>query len=375
MTVQMKAIALAIATTVFGAAHAEDSGAASMFKFNGFGTIGAARSNGNGADFVSSYWFQPNGAGKTREWSGSVDSRLGAQLNANFSKEVSAVVQVVTEQQWDNSWRPALEWANVKYAFTPDLSVRVGRILLPTYMWSESRKVGYTNPWVRPPVELYNLLGVTKSDGVDVTYRSHLGEVTNTVSALFGRTNVTIRGGAKAELRNVQGVSDQIEYGALTARVSYQRMRMSMPSLVALNSLGCVGCESDVPLSVVNVGAGYDTGDWFVAGEWAGSRLDQGAFHIGGTKRAAYVNGGYRIDKFTPYLGYSQIEQKTSTILGDTEQKTVFAGLRWEFLKNVDFKLQYDRVRPGAGSTGFFLNGTPSANNTSVLSVAVDFVF
>ncbi|SFV17469.1 hypothetical protein [Pseudoduganella namucuonensis] len=374
MIIKVKAAAAAAtAMLVAGAASAQDDAAAATYKFSGFGTIGVAHSNSKEADFVSSFYFQPNGVGKTRAWSASVDSRLGAQLTANFGKHWSAVVQVVSEQQWDNTWRPGVEWANVKYAFTPDFSVRVGRILLPTYMQSESRKVGYTNPWVRPPVELYNLFGVTKSDGVDATYRLRIGAVTNTASALFGKTKVTISGGADADLRKIYGLSNQVEYGALTARVSYQNMRMSMPALAGLNNFGCVRCEADVPLSIANAGATYDPGEWFVTGEWARSRLDQGSFHIGGVKSTAYVTAGYRLDKFTPYLTYAQIEQPVTAVPGDSVQKTVSAGLRWDFLKNADLKLQYDRVRPGSGSMGFFVNGVPS--DTSVVSAAVDFVF
>jgi hypothetical protein len=56
-------------------------------------------------------------------------------------------------------------------------------------------------------------------------------------------------------------------------------------------------------------------------------------------------------------------------------QKTVAAGVRWHFHKNVDVKAQWDRVKLPAGGIGNF-RGTPGAAQTvNVYSVAVDFVF
>lgn len=374
MSIKMKMIAAAVIAVCADSTPAEDG--QSIFKISGFGTLGAAHSSEKNGDFVSSFAFQPNGAGRTRDWSVSLDSRIGMQLTATPTKDLSVVLQMVSEQHGDNSWRPAVEWANVKYAFTPDFSVRVGRVLLPTYMFSESRKVGYTNPWVRPPVDAYNLLGVTNSDGFDTTYRFHLGAATHTASAFYGTTKVSLSSGAKADLKDMYGFSNTVEYGALSARAGYQHMKMSMPRLAALNSFGCSACDKDVPLKVVNIGATYDPGDWFIIGEMARSWLTKGSFQIDGVKTGAYISGGYRINNFTPYVTYSHVKQTVAGVLAPTEQKTVSAGLRWDFMQNADLKLQYDRIRPQAGSNGFFINTNGTVGrNSNLVSAVVDFVF
>ena len=72
-------------------------------------------------------------------------------------------------------------------------------MVLPTFLVSDSRKVGYGNPWVRPPVEVYSLNPITTLDGVDASYRLHLGEVTNTLQADYGR-NLSIQFPAAAHL-------------------------------------------------------------------------------------------------------------------------------------------------------------------------------
>ncbi len=58
--------------------------------------------------------------------------------------------------------------------------------MLPTLIDSESRRVGYANPWVRPPPEIYTLLPITHNDGVDISYRVNAQDLTNTVQGVFG---------------------------------------------------------------------------------------------------------------------------------------------------------------------------------------------
>ena len=93
----------------------------SMFLFSGFGTLGVVHSSEDLADFTASI-FKPNGAGYTRSWSPSVDSLIGGQVIANFSPKLSAMVQAISEQNYDNTYTPRIEWANLKYQLTPEAS-------------------------------------------------------------------------------------------------------------------------------------------------------------------------------------------------------------------------------------------------------------
>ena len=87
-----------------------------------------------------------------------------------------------------------MEWVNIKYQFTPDLSVRLGRIVLPTFLYSDTRKVAYTYPWVRLAQEVYRQSPMTASDGVDVQYRMHTDDFTHTVQANYGSARQALPG-------------------------------------------------------------------------------------------------------------------------------------------------------------------------------------
>lgn len=362
-------------------AYADDK--SSMFSFSGFGTLNATHASEDKADYNTSQ-FQPKGAGFS-DGTTFNNSRLGGQLTATINDNWSAVVQVVTEQRWDNSWKPTLEWANVKYSVTPDLSVRVGRIALPGYMMSDSRKVGYSMTAVRPPVDVYRMLSVTSNDGVDVTFRKKFGPVTNTVNAWVGGSEFTFPNGTAEGLEgranNVQGITDTVEIGDLSLRATHIRAKLTFPSVAALKNIPvpmfqAIGRSGDhAPIKFYQLGAMYDTGSWYATGEVA-----KVAFDFTGGQDAWYVQGGYRVGDFTPYATYATVSQRetpASPTLRPIDQRTASLGVRYDIMSNVALKLQYDNVRATKTGPGTLSNVqagyTPGTNN--VISASVDFVF
>jgi predicted porin len=377
------------------------------FSISGFGTVGVAHSDEKNADFTSSI-FKPNGAGYTRHWSFDVDSRLGVQMDANLTHQLSAVLQVISEQRYDNSYTPTVEWANLKYQFTPDFSARVGRIALSGFTVSDYRKVSYAIPWVRPPGDLYGLSQLTSSDGIDVNYRMRFGELTNTLQSYYGRKDIrtTFNRGSISEARKLFGVTDTLDYGAASVRFGYYQGRISMdaisPLFDAFRRFGPRGVEiaerydlQDKLYQVAAIGASYDPGNWFAMAEYAVQKSDSWL----GDRTGWYVSGGYRVNQFTPYLIYSQVRPDSPTSdpgvpapaamrLNTTlnallraltnEQKTIAIGGRWDFAKNTALKFQYDHINIAPGSQGALLNPQPGyvpGGKVNVVSVALDFVF
>src|SRR6202167_5315169 len=173
-------------------AGAEDL--ASMFSFNGFGTLGVVHSSEHDADFTSTI-FKPNGAGYSHDWSPDVDTLIGAQVIARFTPRLSAMLQVISQQNYNNTYTPHVEWANIKYELTPDASIRVGRTCLAALLLSDTHNIGYAIPWVRPPLELYSLVPIDTSDGIDASYRWHIGNVVQTFVGTYGATTTKLTTG------------------------------------------------------------------------------------------------------------------------------------------------------------------------------------
>lgn len=171
-----------------GAARAD-----TQWTFGGFGTLSAVHSTETQADYTASQ-IARGSAGYSRDWAFDVDSRLGAQLGAQFDKHWSAVAQVIEERAADAAYRPRVEWAYVKYQVTPELSVRAGRIALPLFLAADYRKASYALPWVRTPVELYILMPISNSDGVDASLRWNGWGTKQETQAIVGRSAMRLGG-------------------------------------------------------------------------------------------------------------------------------------------------------------------------------------
>jgi hypothetical protein len=331
---------------------------------SGFGTLGEVHSDYRQADFTGNF-LQPSGAGFSRRWSATPDSDVGAQVDVKIVDGLTGVVQVISHDNADGNYKPSLEWANIKYAFTSDLAVRVGRTLLPSYERSDSENVGYTLPWVRLPNEIRYSNSATHSDGIDVLYRVTMGAVIQDLQLQWGRTSEEFPG-AVFDGKNLVVLSDTVRYADTSVHLAYQAMKYTYAGMApAQFRLGSAGIT-------------YDPGTWFVTGDSNYAHYD-----FFGNFFAWYLSGGLRIGQFTPYAIYST-EHAPSTVtpsglasLGN--ERTVSAGVRWDFAKNLDFKLQLQQVTlESLDAPASFTNLQPGArvgDKANVISLALDFVF
>lgn len=413
------AIALALASA---AAKSEDF--SDRISVRGFGTVGVAHATVEGADVVGNA-FMTDGAGHTREWDARTDSRFATQANIAFTDKLSFTVQALSQYRYDHSFMPQIEWANLKYSFTPNFYARIGRIALPTYMVSDSRLVGYANTWVRPPEEVYRLSSITNNDGVDLSYVFSAGSLRNSMQAFYGTYESKMADG-KTKAESIWGANYLIESGAAAFRASYIRMNLTLESK-QLNQLiggfaqfagfaGGFGLSSqaaqanalvakyaveDMGLSFLSVGAMYDTGPWFASAEL----IDFGGDSVISDARSGYVMGGARFGKFTPYAIVAKVKgeveaesgisttglgplasgaatlnaginQMLSQIQGSQESAAI--GLRWDAWNNIALKAQYNYVELGENSAGKLGNIQPGferGGNYSLYSLTVDYIF
>jgi hypothetical protein len=409
-------------------AMAEES-AASRFSFNGFGTLGLTHSDVRNADFVG-LPSQLDGTGYTRAWAAGIDSKLGVQGDVLITDQLSAVMQLVSQHNYDGTWRPQVEWANLGYQVTPDLSIRAGRTVTAPFMLSDTRMVAYTYAWVRPPQDVYAGYPITNMDGGDVHYRLRTGNVAHSLSAAYGQTTAKFPYDGKLEARDILHVADEMEWGPFTLRLSYatQRARILIPKFepifpgftqfgagatafgfadagVQATALGAKYLEQYETLqrfSFASAGVSYDSGNWLLMSEWSTTK----SHGILADSTAWYVSGSYRFDRLTPYLTIANLESTQRIEPGIStaglpsqlavaasalntglnsfllalapSQSSASVGARWDLWKNTDLKLQYDRIRLRQNSQGRLVNVQPGfqpADDVNVFSVAMDFVF
>lgn len=422
------AVAASLAVWIAAPLRAEGDSPLKL-QLSGFGTAGAITSSERHADLLVSAG-QPSGVGLTRRVDFGLDSRLGAQADVTFNERLSAVVQVVAQRNFDNSSEPQVEWANLKYAISSNWDARLGRFASPVLMTSDYRLVGYANLFLRPPPDVYQFIPVTHIDGVDTTFRSQFGGVSNAVHASFGRSHQSLGGPGQVREDTVLVLVDSVEYRSWTVRASLGHARMTN-NLVSVNALIDGYRALGATLAAIpgqqpaanaaaqtadfnrvdranarysSLGIAYDRDPWVLAAEW----LQADAVAYMGRIDSGYVMGGFRVGQWTPYAiwsaAYNKVQPQSGVPLAGLpaplipaaaaldaglhqqiaafgfDRRTTSIGLRWDPMKNVDLKLQFDRMALGEGgaSNGFVGAAEPGfrpPSHVSLIGFTVDFIF
>lgn len=402
------------------------------FKFSGFGSLAATQSSEKNADFTSTA-VQFNGPGHTKSVDFGVDSRLGLQADAKFNDTFSAVLQVIADHRYDDSYTPYLNMAHLKVQVTPSLSFRVGRMPFSAYLISDYRMVGYSMPWVRPPVEVYQFNPITNFDGADIGFRHNAGDVAFFWQLGGGTSKVKTAGAnSTAQFKGSGGaLSLTVTSGSSTFRAYYTRLKSTYDNAGIDNSSDPFSPFNLLRAPLVDVGFGpmpnpyydpamadkyqiknklitysslgytYDPGGWFITGEVARNAGDEIMLP---QATAGYITAGVRFGAWTPYLTVAQRKNDThianpppaidfglsggtpqpydviANILANTNQaqSSTALGLRWDFHTNLALKAQYDWVKNAEGSYGALINTQPAfklGQNYTVATLSLDFVF
>jgi len=269
-------------------------------------------------------------------------------------------------------------------------------------MVSDYRQLGYSNTWIRPPIEVYGQIPLDSVDGADVLYRKTLGLVDISTQAYYGKTDAPLAAGP-IQVRKLWGVNASITAGPLTLRAGRNQSSLTANSpvttqvLAAVNAAGFTALANrlnpqNVPFDFTDFGFSLDGIHFTLQGEL--SRMTAGGFLA--STDGQYLLAGYRIAKFTPYAMYARqkitsertdltiprvgalipvalgVDQLINSVGAD--QHTVSAGIRWDLHESVDLKLQVDRVSPQG--TGLFVNMKPGFHGpVTVASMTLDFAF
>ena len=419
------------------------------FSLSGFGTIGFAKSSTNDVQF--NYPGQGGGAG-TRPGT-TTDSKLAVQSTYKFTPTISATAQLMSRFDSDSSYVPTLDWVFAKWQIAPGLNVRGGRMGTPYFMVSDFRNVGYANTPVRPNLDVYGQVPTDQFEGADISYQYALGSTTLNGTFFAGDAKQSFSSGKHKGalvidpsgfvLKNARGLNLTAEMdNGLTLRAGYARSKMTLQSgtedallanAAAMSAssnplVSNLGAQLTAAASAVSVrdskitftgfGATYDQDDWIISGEYTKRR---GSSFIADTT-GWYTNVGYRVGKFTPYVGFSKLTVNSANVsqtsiariastgsapadafidatyvvpsnagvkglldVQKLDQRTITLGSRWDVTSSMALKFQWDQVHKPADSWGLFYavdSSTTAAQSflnsrrkVNVLSLSMDVVF
>jgi hypothetical protein len=401
------ALCLTVFSTVSVCAQDSKDSPPEAFSLKGFGTLGLARSNHDGAEFVRDL-SQPRGL--NTDWSSKVDSLLGVQVNFPLRPDTEAVMQVISRYRFNGGQRPEVSWAFLRHELTPESQFRVGRLGTEFYMQADSRMIGYSNVMVRPPPDFYGSLVFSYFDGLDATASAEVAGGVLKGKLFAGRSpeSSPFVEPVTWSLKGSTLVGGYLDYftGPWQFRIGHAEVKFSsnelpLNYLAVLNGMPAfMDLMALAPeLSTVNKRARFDS---------LGLIYDRGALQVQGMlgrishesesyedSHSGFVTASYRLGEFTPYIGYSQSKSQATTLSSaalfgaglaplaqaltaatHVDQHTVTLGTRWDFRQNWALKVQLDTIRGDPSSLFAFRGPAPNWNGRmKVLSMTLDFAF
>jgi len=327
------------------------------------------------------------------------DTILGLQVSKQVNDSTTVTGQLVSRGADDYNTESA--WAYASYAASDDLDLRMGRLRVPFYYYSDFLEVGYAYDWVRPPAEVY-AVPFSSVDGVDATYRFSVGNWDNSAQIYYGRFSPSDSG---VDLKNFAGLALSGQSGDLSLRASYHRLEIESDgtgTFGATNAAAVAGIEAtraiitasgftdaqvdnakeDFTLNGQEIGfygiaAGYDNGEYSAIAEYTQGFGDVPFLP---TANSMLVKFAKRFDTLTTHITYTSTENELDSginefiqeniIQAKDKQSSIIVGARYDYDDSSALKFEVQQLtedmRPGAGEI----------DETGMLySVAIDVVF
>ena len=389
-------------------------------QFSGFGTLGIIYTHDKEVRYIRPSTNHPGHENPDL----GPDTALGVQANVALGSRASLVLQAVSRESALGSYEPRASLAFLSYAFTPNITVRAGRLRTPFFMLSESIDINYANPWIRPPSEIYSMFPFSELNGIDLLLTFSTGGFDIELHPYYGTSDLPIYQDGKGHLKNVQGLNVTATRGHLTLFAGYGRANFSLKwrgqdfqTLSQYLQYPLVSNGSDILRDLSGsdgkghfsvAGIQWDDGKWQFVGEYNRLRANRYAHDA----HAWELTAGRRFGEFMPYITLAshtedkpittkrvalampipgvgeQLNEAVDAFLAsrNLSQSSATLGLRWDFYKNTAFKLELTHARIHNRSWGSFFPEDPDdppatlnkhmwKRSVNTLGVSVDVTF
>lgn len=364
-------------------------------QWSGLLVLGATYSSERKADFTSGI-DHPNGAGGTRatDWWG--ESRAVLQADAQLSSNVSAMMQGTAEHRYDNSFRPHVTAAALKWQVTPDLYFRLARQPFLNFLVADEKVA-----WVRPTTEIYQTGLLNLYDGAELGWKIRQGDTTWHAQLYGGAIGYPVPGNNSnidIRLNQLFGVNLFATHGPHTLRVSRIRGRLTMHSqdidlaFARLRRMPGGAALADryqavnAPTEHRSLAYCYQNEHGYVLLEW--SQFSTGESFVADSTQG-HLTMGYHLGEFTPFVTLAgkqanKVAHDPNPILDNLfasraiGQKSAVVGLRWDMQPDTRLKAQYDYIINSADSVGSLGNLQPGfllGGRYRLVSVALEHFF
>lgn len=263
------------------------------------------------------------------------ESTIALQMVKKIDKDWSVTVQVFGEGA--TNFSSHIQWAYATYKLNNKSTIRVGRIGMPVYYYSDFFHVGYSLPWTAPTRELYAF--DTHLMGVDYVYLGNIGNWDWNFESFTGSFDErTDAAHAQNKTRNMINASVTGTYEgwlSLRAMVWQGKTKLTVdgftPSALTTTALTAAAAQYHVPETVLEpyradieaeindrfdldipvryyaFNARIEFERWMVLAEWETLQTNS---YWANNNYGWYVTGGLRFGKVLYHLTYAEAFSK-----------------------------------------------------------------
>ena len=326
------------------------------------------------------------------------DNTVGIQVAADINQQIYFATQLLGKGTVD-SYSVSAQWAYITYKLSKRASVRLGRMNFPVTLFSEFQEIGFSYPWVRTPIEVYNIVPLSTFSGVDLLFTFDLAGINWQIQPFIGSSPGV----------DVLGISGDVEhaFGAtIIAQLENGTLRITAAHVNEVNfEFSTLGTAANLNMDVTFFSAGieYEKNNVLFISEFLKKDVHNSPksdFNSISDMMGYYVTLGYRMGEFLPHFTYGDTRSDHRALIllegspfpgvpstvwtapedfiipSNTElflQKSYVLGLRYNFSQETAIKLDYQKIIPDDGSWGVFLNDP--GDSAELLSIAVDVIF
>ncbi len=367
------------------------SARAGDLQVSGFGSIvGGTVLSGDG------YWARlPEGAGQYQQGLELMsESRLALQANYALAEQWDFVGQFVARGH--DQFEPKVAWLYGALTLSSDRQLKVGRLRLPVYQYSDVMDVGVTYPWLRVPSDAYSL-AVTEFDGVMLSQRWNWQAGSTKFTIYSGQRDtdpnrlITAIEQYKNEqkfnivgdfvglgdihttkfYRDMRGLVLENSIDWLTLRFSYLKGRENFSYYdISPNGYRLRFGDEWLPTRFLDGSVQLDLKNFFVVAEWN---------YYQKIYKSWFTSVAYKAELWTPYVylsGFKGTQRwAVDPLRLDDHYQSTGLGLRYDLAPRVALKTELTLFSDKGDAPVFIDRNRDGDTDATALAVSLDFSF
>lgn len=364
-----------------------------------FGTLGGVYNDNNKYIFTKGPHSKDGSSENINQY---IDSILGTQATYIFNDNISLISQAIIKKDDFGDIKPSIDWGYLKYDSNENFIFKIGRIKLPYYKNSNNNNIGYSKLMIREPIEVYGQMPFDIYNGIEFIYSNIISKYFYTIQGSYGQEKFdipiqTLNEVFNNEIKDLKAINFTFGNDIVEARASYLHGKISSSSSTIdnlflglkqanLNDLANTYEMKDKNAEYFGLGLFLDYKNFIFSSEYGKRKVD--SFYLGTS--GFYTTFGYRVGSLIPYFTYAKVKMDKNTNINslsndlnyliaiqNVAQDSKTLGFKYHINQNLDFKFEYQRIRPKGLNGGFNLNPTGSYenSNSNIYSFAIDFVF